>query len=524
MLSTNAEVIGTGILWRGALDPNARMDIPTPIPAGTPLGQHLRVRRLARLMPGRALYVVDNIGPKWAGRKCWSCGNKYSPGGARSCSFCGTPLTDRRFLMTARWDRSLYEGVQLWTAARKWRLGIISPVALIYRDDVLHTVYQYNGESLLLDEPSPLHGDAILSMAVKLAEGLVFLHDNGVLLRDFGPQNVVVMPDGSVRWFDLDVLRKYANIRELSRQPSAPIARDAAALGAMLFPYCDPADTQVATFVHQALSGAFQSPVELIHAAEALLRSGRQIAFAPRAHAISDVGLSRLVNEDDWGWYRVDGQTSLFVIADGMGGHAAGEVASRVATRTVTEQLFKALASGAASAAAVEPPLKAAMLAANDAVWEHSHHVHKTMGTTLLVAVVLGGRTLVLGHAGDCRAYLFRGGVLKQLTRDHTLVQDLVDDGQLTMDEARVHPRRNVVTTTVGGEKGKLAADVLAVEVKPGDRILLCSDGLWGAVPDAELAEILGQESEQRPVTQALLRAAFDGGSTDNVTLMVVEP
>ncbi len=522
-MSTNAEMIGAGSLWRGVVDPGARIEVPRPLVAGTPIGPHLRVRRLARMMPGRALYVVDNVGPKWTKRKCWNCGNIHNTGQARICSYCGTPLRDTSFLMSQRWDEGIYSGVEQWTRSRLFRLGIISPVALIYRQNLLHTVYHYNSESLLIDEPAPLPGEVVLSIGVKLAEGLVFLHDNGALLRGFGTHNVVVMPDGSVRWFDLDLQDKLAGLKALHRHADDPIPRDTAALGRILLPFCDRRDEVVTTFCQGIAHGSHPTPVEFINAAEGILRRGRDWNFDPDAHAMTDVGLMRTQNEDAWGWHKLNDKISLFVVADGMGGHAKGEVASSLATARVTERLMAGLAGGKPDDKKLEATVKAAMLEANDAVHKAGKAARAAIGTTLIAAVVVDGKTLHLGHAGDCRAYLHRKGVLKQLTKDHTLVQELLEDGQITETEARDHPRKNVVTVTVGGFQGELDSEHYRVDLKPGDRILLCTDGLWGSVEDMDIEDVLTEHDDRRVAMQTLFRKAFSGGSNDNVTALIID-
>src|SRR5262245_37950599 len=178
--------------------------------------------------------------------------------------------------------------------------------------------------------------------------------------------------------------------------------------------------------------------------------------------AATDVGQVREVNEDG---YLVDEPLGLIAVADGVGGHRAGEVASA----TALEALRAALRSGRSLREAIEE--------ANDAVFTKSmsDEDFRGMGTTLTAGTMAAGGTLIVGHVGDSRAYLLRDGEFRQLTTDHSRVQELVDDGRLTADEAAVHPMRNVITRALGMD-ATVDVDIYPVELHPGDRVLLCSD------------------------------------------------
>src|SRR5690606_11014283 len=132
--------------------------------------------------------------------------------------------------------------------------------ALLYRDHQMMAIYHYNGEGLLLDEPSPLRARVILGMARQLGDALAFLHSSGVVLRRFDAANVLVMPDGTVRWFDLDVERHCGGARRMAEDPTQPPARDTRNLGAMLGSYCAPEDDELASFFRRVAHGAFPGP------------------------------------------------------------------------------------------------------------------------------------------------------------------------------------------------------------------------------------------------------------------------
>ncbi len=225
-----------------------------------------------------------------------------------------------------------------------------------------------------------------------------------------------------------------------------------------------------------------------------------------RAGAATDIGLVREGNEDS---YLVE--DPLFVIADGMGGHRGGEVASRMAVETI-ESLFRR-GEGALSEQVQE---------ANRAVFERSSldRAVAGMGTTLTAALVEGDRAR-LAHVGDSRAYLFRGGEIRMLTEDHTLVHRMVQQGEITEAEAERHPQRSVVTRALGMEVS-IPVDEIIVDLEGGDRLLICSDGLTSMVDDATIGRILAAEPDPQRAAEALVKAANERGGVDNTTVIVI--
>jgi serine/threonine protein phosphatase PrpC len=143
------------------------------------------------------------------------------------------------------------------------------------------------------------------------------------------------------------------------------------------------------------------------------------------------------------------------------------------------------------------------------------------MGTTLVCLLVLDGRLGLLANVGDSRGYLRRGGVLYQVTKDHSLVQKMVERGRITAEQARHHPHNNILLRTVGTERD-VEIDIFRVELEPGDQVLLCSDGLWGEVEDQDIQSILNTYTDPRIASLELVRAAHAGGGRDNVTVMLV--
>lgn len=225
--------------------------------------------------------------------------------------------------------------------------------------------------------------------------------------------------------------------------------------------------------------------------------------------ARSDVGCVRSHNEDS---YLV--QSPLFCVCDGMGGHAAGEVASSIAVETIAKT---------APHTADPTLLGAAIEAANAAVIEAAlNGLGKPgMGCTATAAYI-EGNTIAIAHVGDSRAYLLHEGTLIRVTRDHSYVEELVDAGEITADEARVHPNRSVITRALGSDPA-MYADHFSLNIEEGDRLILCSDGLSSMIPDGEIENIASQSSTAQICTDNLVDAALAAGGSDNCTVVVVD-
>jgi protein phosphatase len=233
--------------------------------------------------------------------------------------------------------------------------------------------------------------------------------------------------------------------------------------------------------------------------------------------AATDIGRQRDHNEDN---YLVDPQLHLFVVADGMGGHAAGEVASEMAVQIVARHLLSLTSVLEQNAA---EKLAQAMRDANRAIYDRMlAEVDKQgMGTTASVLVVSDNQFLI-GQIGDSRIYLLRDGALTQLTKDHSYVQEQVDAGLLTPEQARYHPYSNVITRCVGASE-TVEADIYAGEMKPGDVYLLASDGLTGMVDDRRLQQMLLARSGPGRIVDALIAEANGRGGLDNITAIVIQ-
>lgn len=227
-----------------------------------------------------------------------------------------------------------------------------------------------------------------------------------------------------------------------------------------------------------------------------------------RVGAASDIGVVRERNEDSY-----LASSPLFAVADGMGGHQAGEVASRIVLETVEERHRDD----------ERPDLRETINQANRAVLDRAAGDEGLagMGTTLTL-LRMEDSGFRLAHVGDSRAYRLRDGELEMLTVDHTLVNRMVHEGKLTEDEARIHPHRSILTRALGVE-AELEVDLAVLDVEPGDRILLCSDGLTGVVADERIKTILEEEADPQAACDALIAAAIEGGGPDNITAVILD-
>ena len=223
----------------------------------------------------------------------------------------------------------------------------------------------------------------------------------------------------------------------------------------------------------------------------------------------TDVGSVREQNEDS-----LIVNPPLFVVADGMGGHAAGEVASEIAVNTILE-LAPDHADAEALGHAVEEANRDIINAAL------AGEGREGMGTTV-TAAILERDKLVIAQVGDSRAYLLHNGELTQLTRDHSLMANMIEAGQITPEEARFHPNRSVITRALGNDPDTLP-DLYEINVEDGDRLLLCSDGLYSMLEDDEIAAVMRRVSDPQRCASTLVNGAIAAGGHDNITVIVAD-
>lgn len=241
----------------------------------------------------------------------------------------------------------------------------------------------------------------------------------------------------------------------------------------------------------------------------------------PVAFGMTDVGKCRKINQDE---LLIDETRGLFAVADGMGGHAAGEVASQMAIEALTEAVPDDDGKLAGDPDAAARWLACAFREGNRMICESvmTRGEWRGMGTTIVALLTLGDR-VVIGHVGDSRAYLLRDDALQRLTSDHSYVNEQVKLGLLTDDEAQRHPMRNIVTRALGN-RTDLEVELRHHDVHPGDVYLLCSDGLNSMLHDEEIAGMLRDNAgNPEQACQALVAAANERGGEDNITVIVLQ-
>lgn len=223
----------------------------------------------------------------------------------------------------------------------------------------------------------------------------------------------------------------------------------------------------------------------------------------------TDRGKVRELNEDTFGYH-----DNLFVVADGMGGHQAGEVASAIAVETILK---------ADLAGDIKTALQKTLETANQAILKEAAEKNELngMGTTVAVLYLESERAYVT-HIGDSRVYYLSGNDLKQLTCDHSLVFELVKSGEITVEEAKIHPQRNILTRALGSNE-TLETEIIEIPVTPGDKFLLCSDGLTNSISEALIKELMSREEDLESIVDHMISTANELGGSDNITVILVE-
>jgi len=462
-------------------------------------------------------YLANDVRPDLPTRKCWDCGFPDNPRKQASCGSCGKALRDRRFLVSTRWVRDRFDAYQRFFLKGVEHPGLSSPVDVFVVDNVLFSVVPYNGEGLMVDEASPLPNGRLLTLSTRALGTLAYLHRNGVVVASVTRANLLVSPDNSVRLFDLEIVDVHDE-RPASDEERAVVLPS---LGDLLRRYCDVDTNGLADFLTLVEDGKMQEPGSFGREMEERYEALSVVGYNGLLGGMSDVGLTRQLNEDNWGWVRLSDRAALYVVADGMGGHDGGEVASAMAVRTLCDEARSREARAPNGEDAMENLLEESFQLANNSVKDAADAKGTDMGTTMVCVLVLENRVGFMANVGDSRGYLLRSGTLYQITKDHSLVQKMVERGRITAEEARNHPHSNILLRTVGTERD-IPIDIFRIEFEPGDKVLMCSDGLWGEVEDRDMESILNTYTDPRIASRELVRAAHYGGGKDNVTLTIV--
>lgn len=484
-------------------------------PGQVVLGQ-FRIERILRSSESRHLYQVECVEGSMAARQCWECGFEHNLSDDAYCNECGMALVPRSFALSERWSGDFGPFLALHNK------GVFHPsLARHYR------VFEERNRVYVLTDPceggtlaemsSPLTLEMIVDVGSKIAAALNQLEKAGVLVGTLGKDNIA-FNDGAVLLHDPEIAQVYKDgvPPHFQGQPLEQFAR----ILREFVPY-DASGLRVV--LDEVVEGKFKSPDALVSALEGVLYQQERSTGEILLSAMSDVGMARSLNEDNWGWEKLNPDTSVYAVADGMGGHDSGEIASELAVRTLMREVRRRVeGAGSFSEEILENCLDESFQSANNAVKEFSERRRSDMGTTLVTALLYRGSMAFVANVGDSRAYLFRDGTLKQISMDHSLVANLVAMGKITAEAARSHPHSNILIRTVGKE-WDVEIDVFKQVVRSGDRLLLCSDGLWGEVEDQEITRILREFPESRLACRELIRAANQHGGRDNITAVLLK-
>ena len=255
-------------------------------------------------------------------------------------------------------------------------------------------------------------------------------------------------------------------------------------------------------------------------------------SFELRIGRRTDTGRMRQTNEDSLLAFdflcankSVSRPVGFFVVADGLGGHAGGEIASgmlvQALARRAAEEWLSPAITGQDESFDREVWLRSAIATGNEEIYEHAREAGIAMGTTVVAAIVEGDRAFI-AHVGDSRAYHLRADDIRRITVDHSLVESLVVARRISPEEARNHPQANVIYRTVG-DSPQVAVDVSRITLRPGDFLMLCSDGLSGMLDDEAIREVVLDASSPQAACDALVDAANQAGGEDNCTVILIE-
>ena len=399
---------------------------------------------------------------------------------------------------------------------------------------------------VVLPEPSPFTGETlpsqpelndVINWGVQLADALAFLHKNNI---SFGAAqlNHMSINGKAARWFDFTAAR----IQTPGTRTRKAYTDDVQALMASLFvlltgkvysPEIQLEAPGLQIVFHETFTGEIASAPQLAERLrDVIAEIRRPSSYDLRVGRLTDVGHVRQLNEDslltlELGRVHrsVGTPIGLYVVADGMGGHSAGDVASGLAIHALALHAVATLlpfeVDDGSPSAEVEGWLRDAINVANATVHEQRKLAGTNMGTTLVMAYVAGGQAHV-AHVGDSRAYVLNDAGIQQITVDHSLVQRLVDTKQLTAEEARLHPQRNVIYKNLG-DREAVSPDITRLDLQPGDRVLLCSDGLNSVVEDAQIHQIVMAAASPQDACRQLIDAANAAGGPDNITAIIVQ-
>jgi protein phosphatase len=512
------------------------------LPDGALLADHYVVLEAHSETPALNSYVVESF---QAMLRCAQCGHDTNSLERKTCRNCGAPLVGSMpYYPHYHIKESLDEGT---FGAERQLIGLSHPNVLLPRDAFAEIPYGDAIRYYLVgpEAPSQLAANIrvpqemleVLEWAQQLAQGMAYMHGNGVAL---GPIDLwrVALENKQARWVDFAPCEFVEESARPLRFPNEVRALAEVAYYLLTGKRHYDESLEISPpgvgMLFDRLLGGLEAPTaaQFATALQAGLVEVRRPSSADvRVGRLTDVGQIRRLNEDSLLTLEISRvrrsisePLGLYVVCDGMGGHAAGDVASGLVVQTLAHKaLAEVMSDGIAEGTRPnwETWLKSAIQEANQAVFGHRRASGTDMGTTCVAALVHGD-TAIIAHAGDSRCYLINEQGIRQLTADHSLVQRLVQLGQLTPEEARVHPQRNVIYKNLG-DKPVVEPDVIQQQLAAGDHLLLCSDGLSGMVEDSQLRQIVMTACSPQEACRKLIQAANEAGGDDNISVILLQ-
>ncbi len=541
----------------GGASAPATPDASTPdtLPEQTLLGQG-RYRVLSvqtavgRLDEAHNIYVVRGTTPL---TRCPYCDAPIVGEGAQSCSHCGTDLRGitliyPKFLMRETINAQTFE-----VSAKVVALHLRHPALIVPEDVFTETMFEpprhYRVEPIFKrtqDVPSPQPVEKVLQWGGALAQGMAYLHQHYVILQQIDLEHIV-FSDSIARYVCIDNVSLLS--REVQAQAEAYFAENVRALATLLLTLlgAPAADTP---FDEAPADGALPGNASLSEVLVTLLLGVQQTGktadvfaavlegtlrglHAPedvqvQVGVLTDVGRVRALNEDSVLALDLTGRfatlglpVGVYAVADGMGGHAAGDVASQLTIQAIREAVDTLHLEADGKLPDTRVWVEQIMTAANQAVYTQRRAADNDMGCTLVLALTVGGHATI-ANIGDSRAYWLSTDGAAQVTTDHSFVERLVAAGHITAKEARQHPRRNVIYRVVG-DKPKVEFDLFEQALAPGEALLLCSDGLSGMVPNARIWTLWHAAPSPQAACEQLVQAANQAGGADNISVVIVQ-
>ncbi len=474
-------------------------------------------------------------------RRCWACGATSNEAGESFCTECGAALEGRRYRGQLLEGDDLH-GLALVPGVHHEEAQVVLPAIWDYVRAGEQTLTLAAGSDQPPVEP-PLDETTALQVGLGMARLLQALHAEDLALGKTSPSDVELTATGMPRLRNVAHLHRVADAEQERTDDMRALATLLESLTATPRTTKRLAEQDAEEQVDEpGLEGVLRAirtgeianlDVLVEQLDELLAERTRPMPLRARVGAQSHVGMVRDIDEDSLLTLQLgtnqnsQGRTwGLYIVADGMGGHSAGEIASGLAIRGAAELVMRSYLTPTLETDAedeaekLEETVRNAILQANEYVLREGRARGNDMGTTITMALVAGDRA-VIGNVGDSRTYIVHDGELRRISKDHSLVMRLVELGQISEEDIYTHPQRNAVLRSLG-DKHEIEVDVFTERLKPGDALLLCCDGQWEMTRDPQMAEIIGTHDDPQAACAALIAAANEAGGEDNITSVLV--